>query len=163
MDIDTSAMVDINEIKSSQMEYIDELLVLAERARDFMKAQEWCKKILEGKLDRGLGYILSVFYFRFEPISEDIPNHVWVIVGDIPPAYIVVDDNPNGACALSSYVSEMEIWVNHALNCESIADDIPVNAPPTKRNAEALRGRLEIIKKDILSEYIDEIRNGWGQ
>jgi hypothetical protein len=73
-----------------------------------------------------------------------------VIVGDLPPAYLVVDDNPTAAEALDAYCSEMEAWVEAAEAGESLDDLIPVNAPPTRSNVEHLKGRLHFLRSKIM-------------
>jgi hypothetical protein len=73
-----------------------------------------------------------------------------VIVGDLPPAYIVVEDNPTAADALDAYCSEMESWVEAVRNGESVNELIPVNVPPSREYAEQLSGRLGYLRSKIL-------------
>jgi len=155
--VDTKNMVDIDKLRDSDIEYSEELIVLADRAIAFMKSQKWCSRVLRGWMDRGWGIRIAIFYFYFEPAYKDIPQNIWVIVGDLPPAYIDAEDNPNGACALDGYVFEMQKWVDAVIAGESVDDLIPVNVPPTKKYAKMLQHRLNIIKKDILSDCEDEL------
>jgi hypothetical protein len=82
---------------------------------------------------------------------------VWVIVGDVPPAYITVEDAPNPATALDAYIGAMQEWVDAARAGGSVADLIPVNVPPTVENAERLGRRLQFIDEEILSQYADDL------
>ncbi len=101
--------------------------------------------------------MLAVFYFTYEPAYKNIPKHVWVVVGDLPPAYIDVQDNPNGALAIEGYVMEMEKWVNNVLQEKPVDKLIPVNVPPEKKYAKALQNRLKIIKEEILATFENEL------
>ena len=155
--VNTANMVDINNIYSSGIEYANELSNLANEAIAFLKSNKWCNEILEGKLDRGWGYIMAVFFFTINTDYEGVPNNIWVITGDLPPAYIDANDNPNGACAIDAYVTEMEQWVDNVLQGKSIKELIPVNAAPTRDNAMMLQDRLNIVKNEILANLKDEL------
>lgn len=56
---------------------------------------------------------------------------IWVIVGDLPPAYITTENNANPACALDGYITEMKEWVEAVRMGKPTSERIPVNAPPT--------------------------------
>jgi hypothetical protein len=68
-----------------------------------------------------------------------------VIVGDVPPAYLVTDECKNPAEALDSYIEEMSKWIELAREGKSSSEVIPVNVPATPENAEKLHVRLEMI------------------
>lgn len=155
--VDVRRMIEIKKLDSSELEHVGELVSLSREAESFLRSFEWCVRIVNGWLDRGWGYIVAVFLFSIEPADDSIPDCVWVIVGDLPPAYIDVQDNPNGACALDAYVTEMQNWVDNVMNNRSVADLIPVNAPPTKEYAEMLQSRIDVIRKEILSKLESEI------
>lgn len=157
MAIDISRMIPIDDLSSSGLEYVDELKKLADEAISFISSHEWCKNIETVMIDRGWGFILAVFYIIIEPAEKHIPNSFWVIVGDIPPAYIDTEDNPNGACAIDGYVMEMQKWIDHVMDGKSVDNVIPVNAPPEKKYATMLQSRLNMIKEEILSYFQDEL------
>lgn len=158
--INTCKMTPISEIATSEFEYSAELLSLAKEAEEFLISHSWCNKITDGFFDRGWGYILGVFFFVIEPDDKAIPTCFWVIVGDIPPAYIDVEDNPNGACAIDAYVLEMQKWIDHVKQHQPVTELIPVNVPPTEEYAEMLQSRIDVIKNDILANYKEEIEAG---
>ena len=84
------------------------------------------------------------------PRSKDVGTWLWAVVGDLPPAYIVVDDNPTAADALDAYCSEMGSWVEAVERGDSIDDLIPVNVPATPEFARQLGGRLEYLRLKVL-------------
>ncbi len=88
--------------------------------------------------------------FQITPRFEDVDECLWGIVGDLPPAYIVVEDNPTAADALDAYCSEMEAWVEAVEKGDSVEDMIPVNASATRDYAGQLKGRLQFLRSKIL-------------
>jgi hypothetical protein len=123
---------------------------MAIEARDFICANEWCKQIDRQYLAYGVGGVVAVFLVQITPASEDVDAYLWTVVGDLPPAYLVVEDNPTAADALDAYCSEMESWVEAVQNGESVDELIPVNVPPTREYAEQLSGRLGYLRSVIL-------------
>lgn len=99
--------------------------------------------------------IIGIFLFRFVPNREDVDEWVWVIVGDLPPAYLTLDECPNPGTALDGYIGAMEAWVAAAEKECSVADLIPVNVPATPENAIKLRSRLEFLDKEILHKHYE--------
>ena len=123
---------------------------MAVEARDFICSNEWCERIKHQYLAFGVGGVVAVFLVEITPQSEDVDTHLWVVVGDLPSAYIVVEDNPTAADALDAYCSEMETWVEAVKKGESVDGLIPVNAPPTHEYAEQLNSRLGFLRSKIL-------------
>ena len=83
MMIDTSSMVPLESLGSASIEELEEIEKLADEVRIFLESQKWCRQMRRGWFDRGWGYMLSIFYFEFQPSSGDVPNSTWVVVGDI--------------------------------------------------------------------------------
>lgn len=158
MNIDTTHMINIEDIPNHNLDNIDELIALSREALIFINSQQWCKRIIHGKLERGWGYVIAVFFFIIEPAYDNIPNHIWVIVGDLPPAYIDVETNSNGVYAIDSYVMEMQKWIDSVMNSKSVEELIPVNVPPTKEYARMLQERLDIIREELLANLRDEMK-----
>ena len=72
-------------------------------------------------------------------------------MGDVPPAYVVVDDCPTPRDALQMYVEEMHRWISAARDGSSLDDVIPMNVAPTRENADRLNARLDLLKREFLS------------
>jgi hypothetical protein len=141
----------------SSMHALDELqspavVELAERARAFLAQHPWCTKISEGYLAWALTPPVAVFFFRLVPARNDIDTELWVIVGDLPSAYIVCDNAQTWQEALDAYGVEMMKWVDAVRTGGSLAAIIPVNAPPTIEYANLLESRI----KFIWEEFVDQ-------
>jgi hypothetical protein len=131
----------------------------AQTARLFLLSQNWCGEVKAGYLAYGVDGILGVFFFTIIPAKPDIDNQLWVITGDIPPAYLVCDEAANPHSALEGYVYEMRLWVNAVKEHQPIDDLIPVHyqngtnvVPPTLDFADMLESRLQFIEKEIIPD-----------
>jgi len=157
--LDFSKVVPVAEMKGEDPE---ETLLLEEMfnwARAYLESFDWCAGIVEAWFGLGVGRVVAVFLFKIIPRPAEVDEWIWVIVGNLPPAYIVIDDAPNPACALNAYMIEMKSWIAAIKSGSSVADLIPVNAPPTIDNTNDLEGRLGFIKREILAPfYGDELR-----
>jgi hypothetical protein len=144
-------MKNINDIGFSEEE--GSLYSFMKEAQIFLNDKRWCVKIEDGFLKFFIEGILAVFKFYIVPISDNIDKELWVIVGDIPPAYLVIDNAPDTISALKIYVEEMNLWVEAVLNEKSIENLIPVNVLNTKDNAIKLKKRLDFISNKVIPEY----------
>ena len=127
-----------------------EVQALARRAQDFLSSHRWCKSITSGHLAWSAGRLLAVFKLHFEPAEPDVDTVLWVVVGDVPPAYIVLDDAPTWQEALARYVEEMSRWVENVRTGQDLEGVIPVDVEPTPEHAEMLASRLAIIRSQII-------------
>jgi hypothetical protein len=129
------------------------LAALAIEAKEFILSQKWCRKVCH--LSIGMGYegIVGVFFVEIEPTRNDIDASLWVVVGDLPPAYLVCDNSPDAAAALEGYIEEMRRWVDALRRGLSLDDIIPVNAPPTGEYADLLAGRLNFLEREVLVRF----------
>ena len=69
-------------------------------AKSFLLSQNWCKEIRAGYLAYGVDGVLGVFFFEIIPARPNVDNQLWVITGDVPPAYLVCDNAPSPSSAL---------------------------------------------------------------
>ena len=134
------------------------LLSMHREAVSFLQFYNWCDEIIETYVGLFSPGIIGVFLFKILPSRDDVDDWVWVVVGDLPPAYITCDDAPNPATALDGYIGAMTDWVGAAERGESVDELIPVNVPATKENAESLRKRLQFLDDRILSAYSDDLK-----
>jgi hypothetical protein len=128
----------------------DEQIALARKATNFLTAFRWCSRVKESFLAFDVGYVLGVFLFHIEPRLIGVDDTYWVIVGDVPPAYLVCDDAPDWVGALRAYVYEMQRWVEAVRLDGSLDGIIPVNVSPTIEHAEMLSSRLGFIQDHLI-------------
>lgn len=130
------------------------LQAMHKEAQTFILGFDWCKGIVESYFANGVGGVVAVFALKILPQDVTIDEWFWVIVGDIPPAYIVAKDNPTPAAALEAYIEEMTRWIKAVRAGESIRELIPVNTPPTKESASMLERRLLFLEREILPDLL---------
>ena len=94
--------------------------------------------------------VIGTFLVELKPSEADVDRFIWVIVGDLPSAYLSSVYAKTPREALSGYISEMSAWVSAVEKNEPTDDLIPVNAPPTIQNASSLKTRLEFLKREVL-------------
>ena len=150
MNIDFSKLRPIEGLKGEDEEETKQFLALHQYAKSFLSKFTWCSTIRNSFFGYGVADIVCIFLFEIEPENPTIDKFLWVIVGDIPPAYLVTDNTTDASHALEGYIEEMERWVNAVEKGMALNDIIPVNAEPTLENAKRLRSRLEFISREIL-------------
>jgi hypothetical protein len=160
IDIPVQGVIPIDQLFGDDEEDTKLLQAMAHYAREYLQSFAWCMSIRDAYFGDGVGAVVAVFLFHIEPSSPDVDEWLWVIVGDIPPAYLVIDDNTTPSLALQGYINEMSKWVKQAKSGKSTAKAIPVNKPATKENALLLEGRLKTIEEIILPRFrVDEIES----
>src|SRR5689334_18694724 len=80
---------------------------MAGKAREFLLSFKWCRNIRRSWFGWGVGGVCAVFFFEIDPSSKNADKWLWVIVGDLPPAYLVVDASPTPLAALANYADLM--------------------------------------------------------
>lgn len=123
---------------------------LASEASAYLSAFSWCGSVEERYFGLGAGGMVGVFLFRILPSRPGIDEWLWVIVGDLPPAYLVVDGSRTPIKALRTYIAKMTDWVELASKGRTSHDVIPVNVPATPEWAERLRGRLQMLETVVI-------------
>src|SRR5260370_37460529 len=148
--IPVGGVVPLEQMAGDDEEDMAFLREMAERAQNFMKSFSWCLAIRESFFGAGIGKIIAIFLFRIAPERPDVDEWLWVVVGDIPPAYLVTDHCKTPSRAVAGYIEEMSKWVELARHGRTSTDVIPVNVPPTPEWAEELHTRLDTLKTIVL-------------
>ena len=147
--IDFSKIVPISEMKGDSKEDTAKLKELHTEAVNYINSFSWCKKIEETHFGLGVGGIIGIYLFKIQPTKPEVDEWVWIVVGDLPPAYLVIDRSPDPASALNSYIREMNEWIQAVKKGKPVDNLIPVNMPPTIENAKFLEVRLKFLQQKI--------------
>jgi hypothetical protein len=132
--------------------------VMTRAAEGFLAAQSWCAQVHSATPVFGIEGVVGVFRCTLMPSHPDADMMVWVVVGDLPPAYLVHEPGDSWQDALAAYVDEMGRWVAAVRSGESPGDDIiPVNVAPTLEHAELLASRLEFIRERLVEVDPDSV------
>ena len=132
-------------------------------ARDFITDFDWCGGIREFYFGAGIGGVFAVFLAHIRPNQSSVDEYLWIVVGDMPSAYLVTDDCPNPKEALEGYIWEMRKWVALAKEGRTSNDVIPVNVPATPDWAETLEIRLDALAQKIIPIWFASSNDGAPQ
>jgi len=155
--MDYAGLIKIEDLPTSDVEDAAGLAELGREAEDFLMWHQWCGAVRQGYLDYGIYGILALFYFEIEPASPNADDNLWVIVGDVPPAYLDLESCPTATAAIEGYVYELQRWVDAVNAGESVDELMPVyervslkQLAPTPEFARMLEGRLDFIRSEII-------------
>jgi hypothetical protein len=146
-------VVPLGEMTGDDDEDTKSLHVMAEGAQNYLKCFPWCKGIRDIYFGDGYGGIVAVFLIQIEPSRADIDEWLWVVFGDVPPAYLVTDLYQRPSQVLVGYVEEVSQWVQLAKEGHSSPDVIPVYLPATPENAADLESRLKVLSDVIIPAF----------
>ncbi len=124
-------------------------------AQKYLGAFPWCRQVLGSYFGDGIGGVIEVFFFHIEPAREGVDEWLWVLVGDLPPAYLVIDNCKTPSEALEGYIQQMTRWVELAKRGTKSPDVIRVCAKLTSEEAAALEKRLDFLKRYALPRFRD--------
>jgi hypothetical protein len=139
----------------------DDVKIISQMHADalvFINYFNWCEEVREEYVGFIYPGIVAVFLFKIQPAQKNVDEWVWVIVGDVPSAYITCEESPNPATALDAYIGAMQDWVDAAASGLSTKNLIPVDVEATKENAERLRAKLKYLDEKILSGYQEDLK-----
>ncbi|MGH6939680.1 hypothetical protein [Hypericibacter sp.] len=151
--LDFSNLVSVDSIQGEDEQETREFKELHLEARRFIESFPWHGEIKNEYFGLGVAYIVAVFLFELVPAKPSVDSFLWVIVGAIPPAYLVIDDAPAPLDALRAYIGLMREWAEAVKAGESIQGIIPVNATATIENATDLESRLNHIEQHIIPQF----------
>ena len=126
---------------------LQEMLV---EARSYILSFSWCESILDAYFAGGVGKIFAIFLFNISPARTDVGKWMWVVVGDVPPAYLPLEDCRTSRVVFDTYIDGMKRWVQFAREGRTATPEDcvpPVNVPATREWAESLDGRLRSLTK----------------
>lgn len=125
----------------------DNLTGLEREALGFINRFTWCASVEEFYEGIQVPGVIGVFLVNVHPARPDVDDWLWIVVGDLPPAYLVADGNPTPDDAIKGYIEEMRRWVEAAHEGKPVDELIPVNAPPTEEYADMLGRRLRTLEE----------------
>jgi hypothetical protein len=101
-------------------------------------------------LAHGVGGVLAVFFVEFPRKIKGTDDKLWIVVGDLPSAYLVVEPDDSGADALERYCGLMEDWIAAVRDGADLNNVYPVTAEPTRENADSLERRVAFLLAEII-------------
>ena len=91
-EVPVSGVIPIDQMFGDDEEDTILLQAMAARAQEFILSLSFCKSIRAAYFGDGCGGVVALFLFRIEPSEANVDEWLWAVVGDVPPAYLVIDD-----------------------------------------------------------------------
>ena len=126
------------------------LRALAMTAEGYIQSFSWCPPIKDMYFAYGVGGIVAVFIVEFLQKIQGHDEELWVVVGDVPSAYLVVEPMDDEAQALERYCELMDQWITAVRNADDLSKVFPVSAEPTVKHADMLRSRIELLRSALI-------------
>jgi hypothetical protein len=123
-----------------------------EEARGFVLGHRWVRSFRSVYVALDIESVLSIFLFCLDDRDQGVDPYLWVLVGDIPPAYISAAVAADAVEALDAYVGAMQEWVRAVREGRDVNGLIPVNTVASRQAADSLETRLNFIDKYIFKE-----------
>jgi hypothetical protein len=139
------------------------LRTMSEDAKEYISSFSWCDTIRNSYFGGGVGGIFAVFLFHIRPSRPGIDPWIWVVVGDIPSAYLPVADCQSPADVFRTYIHGMSKWVELARLGQTGTTDQgvpPVNVPSTPEWAERLNQKLHGLTLAVKPFFEDDSNTG---
>jgi hypothetical protein len=123
---------------------------MADEATRYVRSFSWCAQLHEQYFADGCGGVVALFLFRVTIRKVKAPEWIWVIVGDIPSAYMEFDAAHSPHAALLRYIEGVEEWLAAAPEERSSGRLIPIEVPPGNEFLDMLRGRMDTLRTLVL-------------
>lgn len=127
------------------------VLRVAEGAQALLLRFSWCKRIVRAEVGFALGGRFGVFHFDIEAARPSTPESLWVVYGDLAPAYFAGPLLLDWRAVLALYVERAERWAKDVLSGGDGEDILPIQPPSDAATAMALLKRLGVLR-DILAD-----------
>ena len=118
---------------------------MLEQAKSSIQTFSWCDSIISSYFAGGIGKVFAIFLFKINTSHPDVDQWEWVFVGDIPPAYLPLEDAATKMAAFETYIEGMKRWADLARQGREPAPEDccpPIKVPATPEWAEKLDKRL---------------------
>lgn len=148
--LDMKQVVPVEEMTGGDKKDIRLLKKMVVEATNYLKSYKWCPEIEKIYFGFGIGGIVAVFLFKFSKKIKGTDEFLWVVVGDLPSAYFVIDRANNPKEALEAYCEIMEDWVAAVKNGTSLDEVYPVDVPPSSEYAGLLNSRISFLREKII-------------
>lgn len=153
MDLNKAQAIPLSQMVGEDSEETELFRQAAEEARNYLKPFNWCNDAADEYFCFGIGGVIQIFLFRVVRVLEQekaVEEWLWVIVGDLPSAYLVTDDDKSPHDALLTYCNLMKDWVATVQSGGDLGQVYPVDAAPTEENASMLLTRVDFLLGEVL-------------
>lgn len=125
------------------------LLSYLDQARACLESFGWCTEVRDERFGVGMGGVLAVFLCEVL-VKGRAREWLWVVAGDLPPAYFSLARAATPAEALHVYCELVERWVDAVEQGALDRDVFPLSVEPSAAVAIVLRAKLATVRRIVL-------------
>jgi hypothetical protein len=135
---------------------------MADEAHQYLASFAWARDVAALSLAYGVGGVVALFLAEFRGKIGGTDDRLWVVVGDLPSAYLVVEPNDTPSGALERYCRLMDDWAFAVLRSTDLDEVFPVASKATAENANALRLRMAFLRTEIIPDIASSVSRPKG-
>jgi hypothetical protein len=147
--------VPLSDITGEDAEDTELLNAMAGEASRYVRSFGWCREVLDAYFGDGIGGVIGLFLFYVKIKNFVEPEWIWVFIGDVPSAYMLVGSCRTPHQALAGYIDGLEEWLRFAASGDLSSDLIPIEVPPTDENKSMIASRVVSLRDVILPQIRD--------
>jgi hypothetical protein len=149
MEIPVVGVVPIQEMSGDDEVDTTLLRAMCIEAKQYLESFDWCEAAQPVYWGGGVGKVFSIFLFEIVASKVGIDRWLWVVVGDIPHLYLVLDECKSPSDVLRAYRGLMEQWIELARQGRRSPDLPPTGVEPAPEWATELEQRLRFIRTNV--------------
>lgn len=158
-DVPVSGLIRVENMVGDDAEDTRLLREMSLKAEAYLRSFPWCRDVARSFFGGGVGGIFAVFLFNIAPARPDVDSWIWIVVGDIPAAYLPLEDARSAREVFHHYMQGMMKWVQLARQGkEGTAQDgiPPVKVPATPEWADKVEKRLHWLRFAVKPFFEEE-------
>lgn len=154
---DPRAYIDaLDQIEGDDEEDTALLIAMAKEGENYLRSFAWCLDIKQGRLSDGFGGIIALLHFQVTIRNVPDDEWVWIIIGDVPSAYLEAELFVTPHAALQRYLDGLDEWIAAAEAGKPLQDLIPIEVTPSPDLIAQLRPRIKTLREEILPYISNE-------
>lgn len=139
---DRESVWDINEYSKTHDVGSAAFLKLFHCGREYLVAKPWVVRVTDILVGKIIGDRAGAFLYEIAPTSKKVDRLHWVICGDVPSAYLVLDKAKNPDEAIEQYCFQVRKWIEGVRAGQLLPNTMPIEWPQTIESAERLSKML---------------------
>jgi hypothetical protein len=120
--------------------------------REYANSKAWISKIKQFYIGKIVDDRVAVVLLEITPAQKTIDTHLWIVWGDVPSAYLVLDNAKTPEEAIDVYLSEVSRWIDGVLAGAPLPDTMPLDWEETPEAALRLKKLVTEIFKPVQTQ-----------
>lgn len=122
------------------------------QGRNYIKRFTWCEGVNKSWLAYYLEGIFATNIFEVSSSNPNVDKYIWVLTGDLPPAYVDIKSASYPLEVLSAYIEIMQDWVDNIKEEGNVEECYPVEVEANLYHADMLDYRLKLLREYLENE-----------